>query len=107
VVGYSGGSGGISEVYYTNSKKRTRVYQGANMHAVVERFVAVLDDFTILFLQDCRHCHAIILFEDQGHSCEGVADVSEVPREEAKSYVRLMKRVKKIYTVPTFDAPRE
>ena len=77
------------------------------MHLVVERFVAVLDDFKVLFLENCLHCHALILFEGQGHNCEGVADISKVAQEEAKSYARLMQRVRKIYTVPTFDAPRE
>jgi hypothetical protein len=77
------------------------------MHLVVERFVAVLEDFTVLFLENCLHCHALILFEGQGHNCEGVADMSEVLQAEARSYVSLMRRVKKIYTVPTFDAPRE
>jgi hypothetical protein len=77
------------------------------MHLIVERFVAVLEDFTIIFLQNCHHCQALILFEDQGHSCCGIADTSAVAKEEARSYVHLMQRVKKIYTVPTFDAPRE
>ena len=77
------------------------------MHVELERFVAVRDDFTILFLQNCQHCHALILYEGQGHNCGGVADISEVVQEEARGYVRLMQRVKKIYTLPTFDAPRE
>ena len=77
------------------------------MHIVTERFVAVLDDFTVVFMQNCHHCQALILFEGQGHSCCGIADVVEIAREEARSYVHLMQRVKKIYTVPSFDAPRE
>jgi len=77
------------------------------MHLVVERFVAVLDDFTVLFLEDCPHCHALILYADQGHSCGGVADVTAVARQEAQSYARLMQKVKKIYTLPDFNAPPE
>ena len=77
------------------------------MHLIVERFVAVLDDFKVVFMQNCPHCQALILFKDQGHNCCGVADVLASARDEARSYVRLMRRVKKIYTLPTFDAPRE
>jgi hypothetical protein len=77
------------------------------MHLIIERFVAVLDDFKIVFMQNCAHCQALILFEDQGHNCCGIADTTAAAQEEARSYVRLMRRVKKIYTVPTFDAPRE
>lgn len=77
------------------------------MHLIVERFVAVLDDFKVLFMQNCPHCQALILFENQGHNCSGIADTTASAQEEARSYVRLMRRVKKIYTIPTFDAPRE
>jgi hypothetical protein len=77
------------------------------MHLIVERFVAVLDDFKVVFMQNCTHCHALILFEGQGHNCCGVADTLASAQEEARNYVRLMQRVKKIYTLPTFDAPRE
>ena len=77
------------------------------MHLIVERFVAVLDDFKVVFMRNCHHCQALILFEDQGHNCCGIADTTATAQEEARSYVRLMRRVKKIYTVPTFDAPRE
>jgi hypothetical protein len=77
------------------------------MHLLIERFVAVLDDFTVLFLENCPRCHALILYADQGHSCGGVIDVTEVARQEAQSYACLMQKVKKIYTLPDFDTPRE
>jgi hypothetical protein len=76
------------------------------MHVPVERFVAVLDDFSILYLQTCAKCRVLITYAEQGHQCDGQLDVTEQRRLEAAHYVQLMQRVKKIYVQMNFDAPR-
>jgi hypothetical protein len=77
------------------------------MHVPIERFVGVLDDFSVLFLQTCAKCRVLITYPEQGHQCDGKVDVTEVRRVEAANYVQLMQRVKKLYVLPNFDAPRE
>ena len=76
------------------------------MHVPVERFIGVLDDYTILFVQTCAKCKILITYQGQGHQCqEGVPD-SGAKRVEADHFAQLMLRVKKLYNYPTFDAPR-
>jgi hypothetical protein len=77
------------------------------MHLTVERYIGVLDDYTVLFLQCCHHCHALITYEGQGHHCDGVIEGSALAQQEAADYVQLMRRVKKIYTLPDFNAPKQ
>ena len=76
------------------------------MHVPVERFVGVLDDYTILLLQTCAKCNILITYQGQGHQCQEGAPDSGVKRIEAEHFAQLMLRVKKLYTLPTFDAPR-
>ena len=76
------------------------------MHVPVERFIAVLDDFSILYLQTCSKCQVLITYAGQGHHCVGQLDMSEAQRTEAINYVRVMQRVKKIYSQMNFDVPR-
>ena len=77
------------------------------MHVPVERFVGVLDDYTILFLRTCDKCKVLITYKEQGHHCvDGVED-SEVKRVEAEHYVQLTQRLKKLYSLPSFDAPKQ
>jgi hypothetical protein len=76
------------------------------MHVPVERFIGVLDDFSIVHLQTCDRCRVLIAHQEQGHHCNGVMDISEERRQEAEHYVQLMQRIKKLYVLPWFDAPR-
>jgi hypothetical protein len=77
------------------------------MYVPVERFIGVLDDYTILFLRPCGKCKVLITYPEQGHHCQGVVDVDETRRMEAEHYIHLMQKVKKLYTLPPFDAPRK
>jgi hypothetical protein len=78
----------------------------AAMHVPVDRFIAVLDDYTILYLQTCAKCQVLITYAEQGHHCGGQLDASERQRIEAFNYVQIMQRVKKIYSQMNSDAPR-
>ena len=77
------------------------------MHVPVERFVGVLDDYTILFLQTCDKCRVLITYQGQGHHCASVVENTEVQRIEADHFAQLMLRIKKLYSLPSFDAPRQ
>jgi hypothetical protein len=77
------------------------------MHVPVERFVGVLDDYTVLFLQTCEKCRILITYQGQGHQCSDGVETSEAKQTEAALFAQLMQRVKKLYVVPTFDAPRQ
>ena len=77
------------------------------MHIPVERFIGVLDDYTVLYLRTCDKCRVLITYKDQGHHCNGIPDTTEFKRIEAEHYVQLMQRVKKIFVQPSFDAPRD
>jgi hypothetical protein len=76
------------------------------MHVPVERFIAMLDDFSILYLQTCAKCQVLITYAEQGHQCGGQLDVTARRRMEAAHYVQIMQRIKKIYSQMNFDAPR-
>ena len=76
------------------------------MHVPVERFIGVLDDYTIVYLQTCDRCRVLIAHAEQGHHCNGVVDPTEERRQEAEHYVQLMQRIKKLFVMQKFDAPR-
>jgi hypothetical protein len=77
------------------------------MHIPVERFVGVLDDYTILYLQTCDKCRILITYQGQGHQCHGHPDNNETERIEAAHFAQLMQRIKKLFVMPCFDAPRQ
>jgi hypothetical protein len=77
------------------------------MHVPVERFVGVLENHTILFLQPCEKCKILITYPEQGHHCIEGTTMTEVQKLEAEHYVHLMLMVKSLYVLPRFDAPRK
>ena len=76
------------------------------MHVPVERFVGTLDDYTIIFLQNCDRCRILITYQGQGHNCGGNIDNNETQRIEAEHFAQLMLRIKKLYVLPRFDTPQ-
>jgi hypothetical protein len=101
-----GDSGGI--VLRLKVLFRIRTYKGrtVSMHVPVERFVGILDDYSIIFLQTCDQCRILITYQGQGHNCGGNMDTNETQRIEAEHFAQLMQRIKKLYVLPNFDAPR-
>ena len=63
------------------------------MNLIEKKFVAVLDDYTIRTLYECKKCDAMLVYAEQGHRCPFKKDPSVDNEEEAKELALLIARI--------------
>ena len=73
------------------------------MHLTVENFIGVMQDYSIVYLVECEQCGVLIAYQGQGHSCDGIKDISEQAKWEAAYLAEFLKGLKKVYTVKKFE----
>jgi hypothetical protein len=73
------------------------------MHLQIERFVGVLEDYSIVYLMECEKCGVLVAYQGQGHACGGVQDVTPEAKFEAEYLATLMATLKRLYTLKRFD----
>ena len=73
------------------------------VHLEVERFVGVLEDYSIVYLMECEKCGVLVAFQKQGHNCGGVIDTEPTAKFEAEYLAQFMVGLKKLYTLKKFD----
>ena len=71
------------------------------MHIVAERFVGVLEDYSVIYLIECTTCYALLGFPGQGHICDG-KPLTAIEIVESIELAELMEKLKRIYPLPTF-----
>ena len=74
-----------------------------NMHLEIERFVGVLEDYSIVYLMECEKCSVLVAFQSQGHNCGGVLDTDPSAKFEAEYLATFMANLKKLYTLKKFE----
>jgi hypothetical protein len=74
------------------------------MHLEIERFIGVLEDYSIVYLMECEKCGILVAFQNQGHNCGGVLDTDPSAKFEAEYLANFMTGLKKLYTLKKFDA---
>ena len=73
------------------------------MHLTVENFIGVMQDYSIVYLVECEQCGVLIAYQGQGHSCDGITDISEQAKWEAAYLAEFLKGLKKVFTVKKFE----
>jgi hypothetical protein len=73
------------------------------MHVPVDRFIGVMQDYSIVYLEECEQCDVLIAYQGQGHCCEGIADISEQAKLEAQCLADFMKGLRKVFTLKKFE----
>jgi hypothetical protein len=73
------------------------------MHLSVERYVGVMQDYSIVYLMECEKCGVLIAYQGQGHNCDGVMDISEQAKWEGQYLAEFMKGLKKVYALKKFE----
>ena len=56
-----------------------------------------------MYLMECEQCGVLIVYQGQGHNCDGVTDTSEEAKKEAQYLAEFMKGLKKIFTLKNFE----
>jgi hypothetical protein len=74
------------------------------VHLETERFIGVLDDYSIVYLMECEHCGILIAYQGQGHNCGGVLDTEQGKKFEAAYLAQFMTGLKKIYVLKKFES---
>ena len=72
------------------------------VHLEIERFVGVLEDYSIVYLMECEKCGVLVAYQNQGHACGGVIDVMPEAKFEAEYLASFMAGLKKLYTLKKF-----
>jgi hypothetical protein len=72
------------------------------VHLEIERFIGVLENFSIVYLMECEKCGVLIAYQGQGHACGGVMDVTPEAKFEAEYLATFMATLKKLYTLKKF-----
>jgi hypothetical protein len=72
------------------------------VHLVIERFVGVLEDYSIVYLMECEICGVLVAYQGQGHNCGGVVDVTPEAKFEAEYLAKFMVGLKKLYVLKSF-----
>ena len=57
---------------------------------LIEWFVGIQEDFSIVYLRDCPECDALITYVGQGHHCGGYEDNTEFKNWEAQHYAAII-----------------
>ena len=70
----------------------------------IERFIGVMNDFSIVYLMECEHCGVLIAYQGQGHNCGGVVDTEPEAKFEAEYLASFMVGLKKVYTLKKFES---
>jgi hypothetical protein len=99
---YNGGSGGIMRNYHNLGYELKASTRGI-MHLEVERYIGVLEDYSIVYLMECEKCGVLVAFQGQGHNCGGIVDVTPEAKFEAEYLATFMVGLKKLYTLKKFD----
>ena len=73
------------------------------MHIPIERYIGVMQDYSIVYLVECEQCDVLIAYQGQGHACDGIMDISEQAKSEALHLAEFMKGLKKVFTVKKFE----
>ena len=78
IQGYTGGSGGITYksglVYGSQNNGGWVKRTSGEMQDLIEWFVGLKEDGTVIYLMDCPECDVLITYPEQGHHCCGVVD---------------------------------
>ena len=72
------------------------------MHVEIERFVGVLEDYSIVYLMECEHCGVLIAYQGQGHNCGGEIDTAADKKFEAEYLATFMANLKRLYVLKKF-----
>ena len=67
------------------------------MHLEVERYIGVLEDYSIVYLMECEICGVLVAFQVQGHNCSGIVDVEPTKKFEAEYLANFLVGLKKLY----------
>ena len=73
------------------------------VHLVIERFIGVLMDYTIIYLMECEHCGVMTAYQGQGHNCGGILDTEPEAKFEAEYLADVLAGLKKLYTLKKFE----
>jgi hypothetical protein len=72
------------------------------VHLVIERFVGVLEDYSIVYLMECEICGVLVAYQGQGHHCGGIMEVTPEAKFEAEYLAKFMVGLKKLYVLKSF-----
>ena len=72
------------------------------VHLVIERFVGVLEDYSIVYLMECEICGVLVAYQGQGHNCGGIVEVTPEAKFEAEYLAKFMVGLKKLYVLKSF-----
>jgi hypothetical protein len=64
---------------------------------VMERFIGIKEDYTIIYLIDWPVCDVLITYVNQGHHCCGKSEESPLAEWEAVYYGKIIQDLKNIY----------
>jgi hypothetical protein len=73
------------------------------MHLEIERFIGVLEDFSIVYLMECEKCGVLVAFQGQGHNCGGILDTTPEAKFESEYLSNFLSSLKRVYTLKKFD----
>ena len=73
------------------------------MHLPIERYIGVMQDYSIVYLVECEQCGVLVAYQGQGHNCDGVLDTSEQAKWEAQYLADFMKGLRKVFTLKNFE----
>jgi hypothetical protein len=62
----------------------------------IGKFIGILREYSIRYLQECPNCFSLIQFPGQGHRCHG-KDQTVIKLEEADELAEVIQRIVAVY----------
>ena len=62
----------------------------------IAKFIGIIREYAIQYLQECPNCFSLIQFPGQGHRCPG-RDQTSIELEEAEELAEVIKRIVAVY----------